>query len=81
MTSIAFVAGTLPLVFATGAGSASRIAIGTAVVGGMLSATLLAIFFVPAFFVSVSSAFRVRPNRIVEPRAPVTREISSEHSW
>ncbi|MBG0807911.1 efflux RND transporter permease subunit [Methylosinus sp. H3A] len=81
MTSIAFVAGTLPLVFATGAGSASRIAIGTAVVGGMLSAALLAIFFVPAFFVSVSSAFRIRPNRIVEPRAPVARDISSEHSW
>jgi multidrug efflux pump len=47
----------------------------------MLSATFLAIFFVPAFFVSVSSAFRIKPNRVVEPRAPVTRDLSSEHSW
>jgi multidrug efflux pump len=53
MTSIAFICGTLPLALATGAGAASRIAIGTAVVGGMLSATLLAIFFVPVFFVTV----------------------------
>ncbi|WP_400771132.1 efflux RND transporter permease subunit [Methylosinus sporium] len=65
MTSIAFVVGTLPLVVATGAGSAARIAIGTAVVGGMLSATLLAIFFVPALFVSVLGVFRVRPSRSV----------------
>jgi multidrug efflux pump len=65
MTSIAFVVGTLPLVVATGAGSAARIAIGAAVVGGMLSATLLAIFFVPAFFVSVLGVFRVRPSRSV----------------
>jgi len=47
MTSIAFVVGTLPLAFAAGAGAASRIAIGTAVVGGMLSATMLAIFLRP----------------------------------
>jgi multidrug efflux pump len=61
MTSIAFVCGTVPLAIATGAGAASRIAIGTAVVGGMLSATLLAIFFVPVFFVAVLRLFRVKP--------------------
>jgi multidrug efflux pump len=61
MTSIAFVFGTLPLMVATGAGAASRVAIGTAVVGGMLSATVLAIFFVPVFFVLVLHLFRIRP--------------------
>jgi multidrug efflux pump len=59
MTSIAFVFGTLPLAVATGAGAASRIAIGTAVVGGMATATILAIVFVPVFFVSVLSVCRV----------------------
>jgi hypothetical protein len=53
MTSIAFVFGSLPLAIADGARAASRIAIGTVVVGGMVSATVLAIFFVPVFFVAV----------------------------
>jgi multidrug efflux pump len=60
MTSIAFICGTFPLAIATGAGEASRVAIGTAVVGGMLSATLLAIFFVPVFFVVVLTLTKVR---------------------
>jgi multidrug efflux pump len=51
------------LAVATGAGAASRIAIGTAVVGGMLSATVLAIFFVPVFFVNVLQFFRVKPRQ------------------
>lgn len=59
MTSIAFVCGVFPLAIATGAGSAARVAIGTCVVGGMLSATLLAIYFVPVFFVVVLRLFRV----------------------
>ncbi|HEX5463888.1 MAG TPA: efflux RND transporter permease subunit, partial [Burkholderiales bacterium] len=53
MTSIAFIFGVLPLAIATGAGANGRIAIGTGVVGGMFSATVLAIFFVPVFFVGV----------------------------
>jgi multidrug efflux pump len=53
MTSLAFIFGVLPLALASGAGAASRIAIGTAVIGGMLTGTLLAIFFVPVFFVAV----------------------------
>jgi multidrug efflux pump len=53
MTSIAFLAGVFPLVLASGAGAQSRIAIGTAVFGGMLTATALAIFYVPLFFVAV----------------------------
>lgn len=60
MTSIAFVVGTFPLAIASGAGSAARTAIGTCVVGGMVSATVLAIYFVPFFFVSVLRIFRVR---------------------
>jgi multidrug efflux pump len=70
MTSIAFVFGTLPLMFASGAGAASRIAIGTAVVGGMLSATVLAIFFVPVFFVAVLHLFRVKPRPSPAHQAP-----------
>ncbi|MFT8718006.1 efflux RND transporter permease subunit [Acetobacter sp.] len=60
MTSIAFVLGVFPLAIASGAGSAAREAIGTAVVGGMLTATFLAVFFVPLFFVLVLRLFKVR---------------------
>lgn len=49
MTSLAFIAGVMPLAIATGAGANSRIAIGTGIIGGTLTATLLAIFFVPLF--------------------------------
>jgi multidrug efflux pump len=57
MTSMAFVLGVLPLAIATGAGAGGRIAIGTGVIGGMLTATVLAVFLVPVFFVSVRSVF------------------------
>ncbi|MCC2612689.1 efflux RND transporter permease subunit [Neorhizobium petrolearium] len=53
MTSLAFILGVVPLAIATGAGSAAQNAIGVGVLGGMLSATLLGIFFVPSFFVVV----------------------------
>lgn len=56
MTSMAFIMGTLPLALASGASSASRHSIGTAVIGGMLGATVLAIFFVPLFFMLISNA-------------------------
>jgi multidrug efflux pump len=58
MTSMAFILGVLPLAVASGAGSASQRAIGTGVMGGMFSATLLAVFFVPVFFVVVRSVFK-----------------------
>jgi multidrug efflux pump len=58
MTSFAFIFGMLPLALSTGAGANSRIAIGTAVVGGMLTATLLAIFYIPLFFVLVRRSVR-----------------------
>ncbi|MFW0767865.1 efflux RND transporter permease subunit [Trabulsiella odontotermitis] len=57
MTSLAFVLGVLPLVISHGAGSGAQNAVGTGVMGGMLSATLLAIFFVPVFFVVVRRRF------------------------
>jgi multidrug efflux pump len=53
MTSLAFTLGVLPLMLARGASAESQHAIGTGVFGGMLSGTLLAVFFVPAFFVFV----------------------------
>ncbi|TXE88182.1 multidrug efflux RND transporter permease subunit [Campylobacter volucris] len=55
MTSLAFICGILPLVFAYGAGSASRHAIGTGIVGGMIAASTIAIFFVPLFFYLLES--------------------------
>jgi len=58
MTSFAFILGVLPLAISTGAGANSRIAIGTAVIGGMLTATLLAIFYIPLFFVLVRRGTR-----------------------
>ncbi len=61
MTSLAFVCGVFPLAIASGAGAAARTAIGTAVVGGMVTATILAIFFVPVFFVTVLRLFKVKP--------------------
>ena len=58
MTSFAFIFGVLPLALAKGAGAGGQRAIGSAVVGGMLSATVLAIFFVPIFFTVVKRLFR-----------------------
>ena len=58
MTSLAFILGVLPLVLATGASSASQREIGTAVMSGMIVGTLLAVFFVPTFFVVVRSIFK-----------------------
>ncbi|HZV93913.1 MAG TPA: efflux RND transporter permease subunit [Caldimonas sp.] len=68
MTSIAFILGVLPLVISTGAGSASQRAIGTGVMAGMISATLLAIFFVPVFFVVVRRIFKGRRGLPGSPR-------------
>jgi len=58
MTSLAFILGVLPLVIASGAGSASQRAIGTGVMGGMITATVLAVFLVPVFFVVVRRIFK-----------------------
>jgi HAE1 family hydrophobic/amphiphilic exporter-1 len=62
MTSLAFLFGVLPLALSTGAGAASRQAIGTGVLGGMLTATALGIFFVPLFYVLIRTVFPYRPD-------------------
>jgi multidrug efflux pump len=58
MTSMAFILGVVPLAISIGAGSGSQHAIGTGVIGGMITATVLAIFWVPMFYVAVSSVFK-----------------------
>jgi HAE1 family hydrophobic/amphiphilic exporter-1 len=60
MTSFAFILGVVPLVFATGAGAAGRQSLGTAVFGGMITATVLAVFFVPAFYVAAQKLAELR---------------------
>ncbi|RJR53874.1 MAG: efflux RND transporter permease subunit [Desulfobacteraceae bacterium] len=71
MTSFAFILGVVPLVFAKGAGAASRQALGTAVVGGMLASTLLAILFVPVFYVVMTrvSEWRRRGRKTAPEKA------------
>lgn len=64
MTSVAFLLGVFPLMFATGAGAASQISIGTAIVGGTLFATFVGVSFIPGFFVMVSSLFLIRKWRL-----------------
>jgi multidrug efflux pump len=64
MTSFAFILGVLPLALSSGAGSGSQNAIGTGVVGGMIAATVLAIFLVPVFFVVVRRIFKHKPSRL-----------------
>jgi len=70
MTSLAFIFGVLPLALSSGAGANSRIAIGTSVIGGMLTATVLAIFFIPLFFVLVRRTTRdtLKKLHIGEPK-------------
>ncbi|MFY4257301.1 multidrug efflux RND transporter permease subunit [Achromobacter xylosoxidans] len=67
MTSLAFILGVVPLALASGAGGASQRALGVGVIGGMLSATLLGVIFVPVFFVWVLS--RIKSKRAATPAA------------
>ncbi len=71
MTSLAFGLGVVPLVIASGAGSASQRAIGTGVIGGMITGTALAVIFVPVFFVVVRGLFKgsERQNRMYSEHA------------
>lgn len=71
MTSLAFILGVLPLVISTGAGASGRNAIGTGVTGGMIAATVLAIFYVPCFFVLVMKYFSKHRHAL---RAPSSAE-------
>jgi multidrug efflux pump len=76
MTSLAFVLGVVPLATANGAGSSSQNAIGTGVIGGVISATVLGIVLVPVFFVVIVQAFDRRKQRPhpVEPAAAAAGE-------
>ncbi len=77
MTSLAFMFGVLPLAISTGAGSGSRRSIGVGVLGGMASATLLGIFFVPIFYVLIRGFFERRRAR--QHPAPTTTALAGEH--
>ena len=79
MTSFAFILGVLPLVISTGAGSGSQHAVGTGVMGGMISATVLGIFLVPVFFVVIMRMFPAIP---AHEEQPATLKSSSppEHA-
>ncbi|WP_029592114.1 multidrug efflux RND transporter permease subunit AcrB [Franconibacter pulveris] len=70
MTSLAFILGVMPLVISSGAGSGAQNAVGTGVMGGMVTATVLAIFFVPVFFVVVRRRFS-RKSEDIEHSHPV----------
>jgi hydrophobe/amphiphile efflux-1 (HAE1) family protein len=70
MTSIAFGLGVLPLALSKGAGSGSQNAIGTGIVGGAITTTLLGLFFVPLYFVTVLRLFKVKPVKVPGGSAP-----------
>ena len=76
MTSMAFILGVTPLAFASGAGSASQNAIGIGVIGGMLSGTVLAIFFVPLFYILVQSRFA---KKLMPETDVTTKDKGFEH--
>ncbi|MBX8533121.1 efflux RND transporter permease subunit [Pseudomonas cichorii] len=69
MTSMAFILGVVPLTISTGAGSGSQHSIGTGVIGGMITAVVLAIFWVPLFFVSISALFKSKQKPISHDEA------------
>ena len=78
MTSFAFILGSLPLVFASGAGAASRHSMGTTVVGGMLAVTALGVLLVPAFYVAVERlAARLRRGEPITPPRPADGSIEA----
>jgi Cu/Ag efflux pump CusA len=73
MTSLAFIFGVMPLAFSSGAGAAARHAVGTGVMGGMLAATFLAIFFVPFFFKTIMQ------RRLAERRSSAELKEEAAH--
>ncbi|MBT9493777.1 MAG: multidrug efflux RND transporter permease subunit [Paucibacter sp.] len=67
MTSLAFILGVLPLVKASGAGAATQHSVGTGILGGMLAATLVGVFFTPLFYVAMMSLFKAKPEPAPKP--------------
>ena len=78
MTSLAFTIGVMPLAISSGAGAASKHSIGTGVVGGMLTATFLAILFIPLFYVLISRLSREKEGNIAEDLKREEEENNSE---
>jgi multidrug efflux pump len=77
MTSMAFILGVVPLAISTGAGSGSQHAIGTGVIGGMITATVLAIFWVPMFYVAVSSMFKGK-DKDEQPKQAISHDEAGQ---
>jgi HAE1 family hydrophobic/amphiphilic exporter-1/multidrug efflux pump len=73
MTSLAFILGVAPLAFSTGAGAGGRHSVGTGVMGGMLAATFLAIFFVPFFYKMIME------RKLGEPRTSEELKQEAQH--
>jgi multidrug efflux pump subunit AcrB len=80
MTSLAFIFGVLPLAISTGAGAGARRSVGTGVMGGMLAATFLAIFFVPMFFKLLATRRLREARSTAELREEVERSHSATHT-
>jgi hydrophobe/amphiphile efflux-1 (HAE1) family protein len=76
MTSMAFILGVLPMVLGNGAGAGAQNALGTAVIGGMTSATLLGVMFVPVFFVVVMRLFSRKGAPVAAPRSTATQAMT-----
>jgi HAE1 family hydrophobic/amphiphilic exporter-1 len=79
MTSMAFFFGVLPLALASGAGAGAQNAIGTAVVGGMLSATFIDLIFIPLFFISVTRFFARKQQQQVVPVVEQATDLGNKH--
>jgi HAE1 family hydrophobic/amphiphilic exporter-1/multidrug efflux pump len=81
MTSLAFILGVAPLAFSSGAGAGARIAVGTGVMGGMLAATFLAIFFVPLFFKLITDRHLTENRSTAQIRAEIEHHrTAAEHA-
>ena len=79
MTSLAFILGCVPLAISTGAGAFSRHSIGTGVIGGMLGATCVAIFFVPLFY-RLFSGGNPAASKVAEPAPPASLKEEGHHA-
>ncbi|MBU0601751.1 MAG: multidrug efflux RND transporter permease subunit [Gammaproteobacteria bacterium] len=79
MTSLAFILGVLPLAISTGAGAGARVSVGTGVIGGMLAATFLAIFFVPLFYKLIVDRRLATPPEELTVHKPETPHVHVHH--
>jgi len=79
MTSLAFILGVLPLAISTGAGAGARHSVGTGVMGGMMAATFLAIFFVPMFFKLITDRHLVEKRSTAQLREEIDHHKKLAH--